>query len=271
VNRVVPMISAEWLKLRKRRGLFWFSLFLIVGSVILANAIETAYHLSNSVKYGPAGGAGGLMNSVTLFGITSALAAILVGAAAGAQDVEAGVFRNLVATGQSRLRLALVRIPGGLLMLAPMLIVGWALEVGASFALAAGTPTPDATTLLVTLGWLMAIGLLNFTVALGLAALLRSRAFAIGIMVAWELAGSRVINRIAQFGDWRALSSTVATDRLVPGSSNMMRLGEGTCTAPGVCTPDIVNVSITAALVVILGWIVLFTAMGVWRTVTQDA
>src|SRR5262249_11491236 len=153
-------------------------------------------------RYGPAGGISGLRNSEMLFGVATALGAILIGATAGAQDVESGVFRSLAATGQSRVTLALVRIPGGLLLLLPMLLLGYALEVAAAFLLAGGTPTADATTLLVMLGWLVALGTLNFTLGLGVAALLRSRAFAIGVLVAWELAGSRIIDRVTQFGNW---------------------------------------------------------------------
>ena len=238
--------------------------------MVIVNAILTAYHLSDAAKYGPAGGIGGLNNSQTLFGLAASLAAILIGATGGAQDVESGVFRSLAAAGQSRVRLALVRIPGGLLELVPMLILGYGLEVAAVFLLAGGTQTPDATALLAELGWLLALGVVNFTVGLGLAALLRSRAFAVGILVAWELAGSRLINRLSDFGNWRVLSSTLATDRLLPAATNNMKVGE-LCTAPGACTPDIVTVSVAAALLVIVGWIVVFTVAGVWRTATQEA
>lgn len=270
MNRVIPMINAEWLKLRKRRGLTWLSLFLIAGSVLITNTVLTAYHLSDPARYAPAGGIGGFTNSQTLFGIAAALAAILIGATAGAQDVESGVFRSLAATGQSRARLALVRIPGGLLELLPMLLLGYGLEVAAVFLLAGGTPTPGATDLLVELGWLLALGVLNFTVGLGLAALLRSRAFAIGILVAWELAGSRIINRLSDFGSWRVFSSTIATDRLLPHATDAMTLGRE-CTAPGACSPDVITVSVAAALLVIVGWVVVFTVAGVWRTATQEA
>ena len=270
MNRVIPMINAEWLKLRKRRGLTWLSLFLIAGSVILANVILTLYHMSDPAKHGPAGGIAGFANSQTLFGLAASLAAILIGATAGAQDVESGVFRSLAATGQSRVRLALVRIPGGLLELVPMLLLAYGLEVVAVFAFAGGTPTPGATDLLVGLGWLLALGVLNFTIGLGLAALLRSRAFAIGILVAWELAGSRIVNRLSDFGNWRLFSSTIATDRLLPHATDAMKVGE-TCSGPGSCSPDIVTVSVAAALLVIIGWIVVFTVAGVWRTATQEA
>ncbi len=88
MNHLMPMIDAEFLKLRKRRGLFLFTLFLTVGSVILANAVSAAYHLANAPRYAPAGGTGGFNSILTLFTIAGGLAAVLVGATAGAQDVE---------------------------------------------------------------------------------------------------------------------------------------------------------------------------------------
>jgi ABC-type transport system involved in multi-copper enzyme maturation permease subunit len=261
MNRLLPMINAEFLKLRKRRGLFWFTLLLSVGSVIIANAIIVAYHAADPVKYAPAGGLAGFTNMLTLFTITGGLAAVLVGATAGAQDVESGVFRSLVSTGQSRIRIALVRIPGALLMVLPMLAAGFGLEVIATFAFAQGTPTPDASFLLVGFGWLMAMAVLNVTVTLGLAALLGARGTAIGVMIAWELAGSRIIERITPFGGWRSLVSSVSLDRFLPYSTDTVALTR----------VDSITVTIGMAIAVVVGWIVISSALGVWRTATQDA
>ena len=261
MNRMLPMINAELLKLRKRRGLFLFTLALTIGSVVLTNAVTEVYHLANAARYGPAGGVNGFNDILTLFAIAGGLAAVLVGATAGAQDVESGVFRSLVSTGQSRIRMALVRIPGALLLLLPMLAVGFGLEVIASFALAGGTPTPDAQYILVGFGWLMATAILDLTVSLGLAALLRARGTAIGVMIAWELAGSRIVERIPAFGGWRALVSTVSLDRFLPNATDTVNLTRA----------DTLTVSIGLAIAVVVGWIVISSSLGVWRTATQDA
>ena len=261
MNRVIPMINAEWIALRKRRGLFWLTMVLTVGGVILMNAITSIYHLTSPAQYAPAGGVDGFSHSYTLFGITGSLAAILIGATAGAQDVESGVFRSLVATGQSRIKLALVRIPAAVLMLFPMLLGAYALEVVASFVLAGGTPTPDVTTLLVALGWVAAVGFLDVALALGIAALTRARGVAIGVLVAWEVAGSRVIERVSAFGNGRGLVSTVATDRLLPGATDTIHLTR----------VDAISVSLAMALAVVAAWVVVAIALGVWRTATQDA
>ena len=212
-------------------------------------------------KYGPAGGAHGFSNSLTLFAIAGSLAAVLIGATAGSQDTSSGVFRSLVATGQSRIRLALVRIPGALLLLLPMLALGYTLEVVAAFVLAGGSPAPAVSDILSGAGWLAIVGVLDLTVTLGIGALVQSRGTAIGVMLAWELAGSRVVERISAFGGWRSLVSTVATDRFLPGATDTV----------AIARVDTITVTVGAAVAVVLAWIVVATAVGVWRTAAQDA
>lgn len=261
MNRVGPMIAAELLKLRTRRGLVWLSLFLTTASVVIVNVILTLYHVTSPTRYAPAGGLHGFTHILDLFTIAGGLAAVLIGATVGSQDTSSGVFRSLVSTGRSRVKVGLVRIPGGLLLLLPMLAAGYLLEVIATFVLADGTPTPDRTTLLIGAGWLAALGVLNYAVTLGIAALVQSRGTAIGIMIAWELAGSRVIERITPFGGARQLVSSVALDRFLPGASDTIVLDR----------VDSITVTLTAAVVIVLAWIVVATGLGVWRTATQDA
>ena len=50
------MIAAEVLKLVRRRGQMVVALMLTVGAVAAGYAITWGYHLSDAVRYGPAGG-----------------------------------------------------------------------------------------------------------------------------------------------------------------------------------------------------------------------
>ncbi len=62
------LVGAEWLKLRKRRPLFWWSLVLTVGVVTTVFTILEILHLANPVHHGPPGGldgfSGGMMGLV---------------------------------------------------------------------------------------------------------------------------------------------------------------------------------------------------------------
>lgn len=274
MTRLLPMINADFLKLRKRRALMVFALLLTVGSVIVINIFEIAYHASDPQRWGPAGGSASFTHILNAFAITGALSAVIVGATAGAQDVGSGVFRSLVATGQSRIKLALVRLPGALLVLLPMVAAAFGLEVIAAFVFADGAATPDATTILVAAGWLLAVAVVNLTVGLGLAALLKTRGIAIGILIAWQLAAGRALLHFSQLGSARVLISSIALDRFLPGATDTVTLGRSdVCTAPGVCSAvmDSITVSLAVAALVVVAWMVVFTALGVWRTATQDA
>lgn len=261
MSRVIPMINAEFLKLRTRRGMLVLAIVLTVGGVLIGNVFEAIYHATSPLKYPAAGGVHGFLNNLTLFNITGTLAAVIIGATAGAQDIGSGVFRSLVATGQSRLKLAAVRIPGGLMLLLPILLVAYGVELAASFLLASGTPTLDGTTMLVGLGWLIAVAVLNYCVALGLAALLQARGTAIGLLIAWHLALSRIIEAAAPLGNLRALVSSVATDRFLPNATDVVKLREG----------NSITVTVGIAIAVVIAWIAIATALGMWRTATQDA
>ena len=141
------MISSEILKLRKKRSTMLWVLFLGAGSMVIYYAYAALDHASDPAHHGPAGGtlgfARGLQGLAILVG---PLAAAMIGTEAGTGDVAAGVLRDLVATGRSRIALFLARIPAALFLTLACLAVGLTVAVVASFALADGSATPHAAT-----------------------------------------------------------------------------------------------------------------------------
>jgi hypothetical protein len=72
-------------------------------------------HSSDPHKYGPAGGLGNFKEGLPVLAlIFGPLAAILIGVEAGTGDASAGVFRDLVVTGRSRMALLASRVPAAL-------------------------------------------------------------------------------------------------------------------------------------------------------------
>ena len=71
------------------------------------------------------------------------IAAALIGATAGAGDVAAGFFRNLVITGRPRWQLYSARIPGALTLLLPLNAVAYALTATLSQVLPGSQGTPS--------------------------------------------------------------------------------------------------------------------------------
>ena len=72
------------------------------------------------------------------------LAAIMIGTDAGAGDLAAGVFRDLVVTGRSRVALFAARVPAALGLCWLVMLVAYVVMVIGTYALASGTPTPGA-------------------------------------------------------------------------------------------------------------------------------
>ena len=58
---------------------------------------------------------------IAVLAMAGSVAGVIVGATAGAADIEAGVFRDLVATGRSRLALFFARVPGAWAIVLPLL------------------------------------------------------------------------------------------------------------------------------------------------------
>lgn len=92
----------ELLNLRRRRRLI-ASTALTIGAVSIAITVLAVLHADNSHSHAAAGGALNLSHQVFLLSMLGALAGVLVGATAGAGDITAGVFRDLVLTGRPAL------------------------------------------------------------------------------------------------------------------------------------------------------------------------
>src|SRR5207302_15790 len=115
------------------------------------------------------------------------IAGALIGASMGADDLGAGVFRELVVTGRSRAALYLARIPAGLAVIWSLLAAAFTIATIFTVTLAGSAPTPSAGLIVESGLWLgLTVGL-AFLLGLGLGSLLGSRAPTIAILFAWVL------------------------------------------------------------------------------------
>jgi hypothetical protein len=254
------LMGAELLKLRKRRGLAITASLLTVGSVLVLYGLMAALHAANSAKHGPAGGIDNLAYGLLTLTAFGGLVATLVGTAAGAGDLNAGVFKELVVTGRSRRALFAARIPGGLAFLLPLVAVGYAIAAVCSVVLAGSLAAPS-TGLLVTSGlWLLLAVSFWFVMALGVSSLVGSRSTTIGVLVAVQLAIAPLLSGLSILGLGRDAIPGAAIGRLAPHAVRNHAV-------QGVLVP----MSAPAAVAAIV--LTLATALGVgaWRTVNRDA
>jgi ABC-type transport system involved in multi-copper enzyme maturation permease subunit len=250
------MIGAEFLKLRKRRGVIAWALVLACGSVLLFTGYRAIRHGSDPLT-DPAGGVHGFMHNLELLGFFMApLAAIMIGAEAGSSDRANGVFRDLVVTGRSRLSLFLVRVPGALMVTVLVTALAFAIAVAGSFVFAAGTPTPGAAYIGKAAAWVLLANGALCVVATGLASLISSRTATVTALIGWQLVASPLLLQTSSLGKSRYALLDGAFSQIKPGP----RGGE-----------PVIHMSIAAVVLCIALWLAVTAALGAWRTVTQDA
>jgi hypothetical protein len=242
------MVGAELLRLRKRRGLFWSTLVLVVAPVVVGYVVLTLQHAVDPDHAGAAGGITNFRSTYEFLAQIGMVAAIMVGVTAGGGDVGAGVFRELVVTGRSRIALFAVRFPGGILFLAPYVLVAAVIASVASVALPSSEQEPGVMLMLEYAGWLGLALLTGFAIAVGVGSLLSGRV-AIGLLLAWQFILTPLL---IGTGKLDPVLVAAALRRTEPGSTN-------------------VSVSLSVALLTIAAWTVIPLLAGAWRTARRDA
>jgi ABC-type transport system involved in multi-copper enzyme maturation permease subunit len=260
VTLAAQMFGADFLKLRKKRGTLIWALVLALGPVLIFFLVTAIQHASDPQKYGPAGGVSnfhdGLRVIALLFG---PLAALLIGVEAGTGDASAGVFRDLVVTGRSRVALFASRVPAALAMCFAVMGAAYALLLLGTFVFAGGLPTPDGSLILNGLGFMLLSTGMLCAVSVGFAALTTSKPGAIIALIAWQIVASPVLANIESLGSARRGLLSQAVSHYSP-----IHLPEGGHGAT-------VTMSGGVAFIVLVAWLVVFLGLGAWRTRTMDA
>jgi hypothetical protein len=251
------LVSAEFLKLRRRRGLVFVSLGLTALPMVIAYIVLLSLHAANSAKHGPAGGIENLSGSLDLLTTLGSIAAILVGATLGAGDLSAGVFRELVVTGRSRIALFAARIPAGLVLVWAVVASGFAVTATGSTVFAGSLEAPSTILLVKTAAWLALVTGLSLVLALGVSSVISSRGTTIGLVLGWQIVAAPVLLQIRALGVFREALLGAPIGRIAPEA-----LFDGATRVP---------MSTAAIATVIAAWTLVALAFGAWRTVTRDA
>ena len=224
--------------------------------MVVAYVVLAILHASNPGEYEAPGTLENFSGSMEVLTQLGAVAAILVGATLGAGDLGAGVFRELVATGRSRLALFAARVPAGLALL--VMFVGGAFAIATAASVFSGSSdAPGGSLLAHAAGWLALVIVPSFALALGVSSLLGSRGTAIGVLLGWQLIAMPLLVQVGALGVLRQGLVDAATGRVAPGE-----LVDGAAAVP---------MSLGAAAIVVLAWTALPLAAGAWRTHTRDA
>lgn len=243
------LIRAEILKLRRRRGLLVATGLLTFGVVALYYAIVGGLHIADPAQYARTGGLDGFDDAMALLAMAGAVAGVIVGATAGGSDIEAGVFRDLAATGRSRTALFAARVPGAWAIVLPAVLAAVASTAILALALNGDEPVSAGGIVEGGASALVAAMLLS-AASVGLAALAGSRGMVIGTVLAFQLGLSPILAQLSAIGDARYAIPSVATARI------------------GGELVD--EVALAVAILVVLAWAAVTLGAGLWRTRTQE-
>jgi len=251
------MVGAELLRLRKKRGLMVLALAAVMVPLVVWTGYEVIEHAGNPAAYAPAGGLDHYARFLSLLGVfMGPVAAVLIGAEAGAGDLAAGVFRDNVLTGRSRMALFLSRIPAALVVTFTVIAIGFAFAVAVTFAFAGGLPTPSGSLILESAAWLALANGVVCVIAIGLASLTGSRPGAITALIGWELVLSPLLVQSTSLGS--------ARNGLLDGVLLFLKPGP-------VSGAPVLTMAVAVAVAVTALWAAVLPALGARRMQTRDA
>jgi ABC-type transport system involved in multi-copper enzyme maturation permease subunit len=257
------MATAELLRLRKNRALFAWMVLMTTGAVAALYLIGQAFHWNDPAHNGPAGGAENLRHGLLVISFVGSVAASILGSTVGTSDLSSGVLRDLIVTGKSRVSLFAARVPGVLLFWVPLVLVAYVVAVAFDFAFAGNLATPGATVLVKDGLWVLMVTCIAVIASMGIASLIGSRGISIGVLLGWQLAVTPLVLNISALGVTRELLLSAATTRVQPFSGDGGGGGGGAASA--------LHVSLAAAILVLVAWVVVPLIVGGWRTATRDA
>ncbi|MBV9000387.1 MAG: hypothetical protein JO304_15095 [Solirubrobacterales bacterium] len=251
------MVGSDLLRLRKKRGFMALVLTVVLAPLVIWTGYGVIEHASNPAAYGPVGGMHHFVKMLDMLGIfMGPVAAVLIGAEAGAGDLAAGVFRDNVVTGRSRMALFLARIPAALIVTFAVIGIGFAFGVAVTVGLAGGLATPGLSLILESAAWLALANGLVCVIAIGLASLTGSRPGTITALIGWELVLSPLLLQATSLGS--------ARNGLLDGVLVFLKPG------PASGAPAL-TMSVAVAIAVAALWVSVLPALGAWRTQTRDA
>jgi uncharacterized membrane protein YczE len=241
-------VRQEVVKIRGRRAMFWCALVIPAG---LAVTVLVVAAILRAVRPEDYFGGDDLLQAMSAgAALAGVVMGTLLGAQAGAYDVQQGTFRYLAMTGRPRLGLYLARVPALLAVLlavlVPALVVaavaGALMPVGDSVrpglsdhALAVWSPLVQT--------WIYAL------VAFGIGALLRSVGVAIAVALVASLGALPVLSLVSEV-------SETAGDLVLPMA--VLRLVEDT------------GRPLWLAAAVAVAWCAVFVGAGAARTVRAE-
>jgi hypothetical protein len=253
------LVSAEFLKLRRRIGLVSLAVGLTVVPALIMLLVTGGGDIDR-------GGMRSYADQLGVVAMLTIICGILVGATVGTADVTSGVFRDLVVTGRSRLDLYAARVPAGLVLVLAAAAAGFAIVVATAYLSAGssppgperfGTVAPTAGVVVESGLWVALVAAVSYALAFGVASVVGSPGPSIAVLLGLWLVVTPLIESFASDG-WLFDALVLAgLDRAMPVS---VRNGD-----------PATEMSLAAGIAVLVAWTSIPLLSGLWRTMTRDA
>jgi ABC-type transport system involved in multi-copper enzyme maturation permease subunit len=256
------MVRAEILKLRRHRGTMATAVALSIGTTIVYFAV-VRMRAGSGIDPERVLSSGSTLLALYFGSFTS----MLIGTSAATIDRDHGVLRDLLASGRSRVGLFLARVSSALALAVACNTVGFLVTVGAVFLLKEGAPAPSLLLVLEFGGWVVLCTAVVTSLALGIATVTGARALTLTAVIGWQTVATTLLFSAPFLGSARAGLLTVALSHLRPGEPVGTHAHPGSSSAlPALLIP----MSTTVAVLVILGWVLIPSALGAWRLTRQE-
>jgi ABC-type transport system involved in multi-copper enzyme maturation permease subunit len=272
------LVSAEFLRIIHNRGVVITTVTMTFGIAVLTLVVPELYRIGRQ-NQAYVGGQQGLQNGTAALAVLGTIAAMVVGSAAGTNDVDNGVFRDLVATGRSRWALFAVRVPGALVYWLPLITVSFVamaiLDIWFSFhgavsscngpncALGAGT-VPPVSQFVDWYLWTLLFTCFVLVVALGLSASMGSRAITLGVLIPFQLLLAPLLSQVNQLAGVRQALYPQSIGLIMPMTAESRGQSGG-------IFGERITTSLPMAWLVLAAWVVVVLGLGAWRTARRDA
>lgn len=260
------MIAVDILKLRRQRA-------VMITAAVLTVGVCLAYYGITIIRDGFIPGARAVVDGTDLMGVWfGSFAAILIGAEAGSIDRANGVFRDLAATGRSRIALFLTRVPAAAVVALVFALSGFLISLIVAFTFRGSTPVPSARLVFGSLGWLVLSTVVVATLAVGIGTLIGSRSVTLTLLIGFQTIGALMIAQAHFLGSLRDVLLPYALGDLRPGAWFPPADLSKPYAPPISYLPDyVLPMGFAVGVLVIIAWVAIPAILGAYRTSTVDA
>ncbi len=249
---MVALVRADMLKIQRRRGVWYSTLFIPTGFVLLIGMLGAFID-----DLGVAGGGAFTDDAQFTVGLMTSVIAALLGARLGADEHVGQTFRYQVLSGRPRVQLYASKVGALVAIMTFAVLAATIVTVVASYLPKADPDDTVALHDLLTLFWnLLLPAIVYGVIALGVGSMMRATGGAIATALVLQFIGLNLLALLTEL--WTGFKYVVvgaALDRLGPDE---------------IDSDDKLRLAVAGAVICLVVWVVIFLTAGLLRTLRSE-